>query len=60
VVQLDLPLLELPLARLKTNLVERLYGVGDVGLDVDGSVDDAVGSNTKDASQLEASSENLA
>jgi hypothetical protein len=60
VVQLDLPLLELPLARLKTNLVERLYGVGDVGLDVDGSVDNAVGSNTKDASQLEASSENLA
>jgi hypothetical protein len=60
VVQLDLPLLELPLARLKTNLVERLYGIGDVGLDVDGRVDDAVGSNTKDASQLETSGKNLA
>lgn len=60
VVQLDLTLLELSLARLKTNLVERLYGVRNVGLDVDGRVDDAVGSNTKDASQLEASSQDLA
>lgn len=60
VVQLDLTLLELSLARLKTNLVERLYGIGNVGLDVDGCVDNAVGSNTKDASQLEASSQDLA
>lgn len=52
VVQLDLALLELSLAGLKTDLVECLYGVGDVCLDVNGCVHNAVGSDTKDASQL--------
>ena len=60
VVQLDLPLLELSLARLKTNLVECFYCIGDVGLDVHGRVHDAVGANAENASQLEASGENLA
>ena len=60
VVQLDLTLLELSLARLKTNLVKRLYGIRNVGLDVHGCVDDAVGSHTEDARQLQPSGENLA
>jgi len=60
VVELDLALLELALARLKTDLVEGLYGVGHVGLDVHGSVYDSIGADSKDAGQLEASSENLA
>jgi hypothetical protein len=59
VVELDLPLLELPLARLKTDLVECFYGIGDVGLDVHGCVHDAVSSYTEDASQLKSSSKNL-
>jgi hypothetical protein len=59
VVELDLPLLELPLARLKTDLVECFYGIGDVGLDVHGCVHNAVGSYTEDASQLKSSSKNL-
>jgi len=60
VVQLDLTLLELSLARLKTDLVKCLYGIGDVGLDVHGCVDYAVGSYTENAGQLQPSGENLA
>jgi hypothetical protein len=59
VVELDLPLLELPLARLKTNLVERFYGIGNVCLDVHGSVDYSIGAYAQDASQLQPSSEDL-
>jgi hypothetical protein len=59
-VELDLALLELALAGLKTNLVEGLYGIRHVALDVHGSVDDSIGTYTEDTSQLEASSENLA
>jgi hypothetical protein len=52
VMELDLSLLELPLARLQTDLVECFYGIWNVGLDVDGCVYNAVGANTKNASQL--------
>jgi hypothetical protein len=60
VVELDLPLLKLLLARLQTNLVESLYSEGDIGLDVYGSVDNSVGTYTKDSGQLQSSGEDLA
>lgn len=60
VVEMNLALLELALARLQTNLVECLYGIGDVCLNVHGCVHDSVGSNSKDSGQLETSSKDLA
>jgi len=59
VVELDFSLLELPLARLETNLVECLYGIWDVGLDVHGCVHHAVSPYTKNAGQLKSSSKKL-
>lgn len=52
VVKLDLPLLELSLTRLEANLVQCLHSIGDVGLDVHGSVNNSISANTKDSSQL--------
>lgn len=60
VVELDLSLLELPLARLKADLVESFYGIRNVGLNVHGCVHYSIGSNTEDSSQLETASKNLA
>jgi CO dehydrogenase/acetyl-CoA synthase beta subunit len=59
VVELDLALLELALARLKTDLVKRLYSIGNVGLDVHGGVDNSISSNPEDAGELKPTSENL-
>lgn len=60
VMKLNLSLLELALARLKAKLIERLYSIGDVGLHVHGSVDDSIGTHSKDASQLQSSGKYLA
>lgn len=59
VVELDLALLKLALARLKANLVKRLYSIGNVGLNVHGSVDDSISSDSEDTSELKPTSENL-
>lgn len=53
VVQSDLPLLELALSGIQAGLVERLDGVGDIGLDVDGRVHDAIGAYSKHARELQ-------
>lgn len=53
VVQSDLPLLELALSGIQAGLVERLDGIGDIGLNVDGGVYDAVGAYSKHAGELQ-------
>lgn len=45
-VQLDLPVLEFALSWIQPGLVQGLDGVQHVGVDIDGGVDDAIGSNT--------------
>jgi hypothetical protein len=60
VVKLDLPLLELPLARLKTDLVQCLHGIRNVGLDVHGCVNNSICAYPKDTSELKPSSKDLA
>jgi len=59
VVKLNLPLLELPLARLKTNLVESLHGIWNVGLNIYGCVDHSICSYTQDSGELQPSGKNL-
>lgn len=59
VMELDLALLKLALARLKADLVKRLYSIGNIGLDVHGSVDDSISSDSEDTSKLKPTSENL-
>lgn len=54
VVELDLPLLELALSGIETEFIEGLHRVWNVGMNVDGSVDDPVCSNSQDARQLQA------
>lgn len=54
VVELDLPLLELALSGVESELVEGLHGVGDVGVNVDGGVDDSIGAHAQDAGELQA------
>ncbi len=44
-VQLYLPLLEFPLSRIQSGFVEGLDGIQNVGVDVDGAVNDAVSTN---------------
>jgi len=58
--ELDLTLLELSLARLKTNLVQCFYGIWNVGVDVHGSVNNSISSNTEDSGELQSSSQDLA
>lgn len=55
--ELDLPLLESSLPGIQTNLVEGFYGIGDVGVDVDSSVDDSVGAYSQYSFQFKASGE---
>jgi hypothetical protein len=52
VMELDFPLLELSLARLKAKLVECLHGIWNVGLDIHGCVNNAVCSYTKNTGKL--------
>ena len=59
VVELNLSLLELALTWLKANLVQRLYSVRDIGLDVHGSVDNSISTHPKDTSKLKPTSKNL-
>jgi hypothetical protein len=59
VMQLHLSLLELSLPRLQADLVEGFDGIGSIGLDVQGSVDDTVRAHSKDTCQLESSGEDL-
>lgn len=58
-VELDLPLLELPLPGLQAYLVERLDGILDVRMDVHGCVDDTIGADAKDTRQLQSACEEL-
>ena len=44
-VQLNLPVLEFSLSRIQAGLVQGLDGVKNVGVDIDGGVDDAVCTN---------------
>ena len=44
-VELDFPLLELSLSRVQSGLIQCLDGVKDVGVDIDGPVDDAIRTN---------------
>ena len=60
VVQLDFPLLELPLPWFQAKFVEGFHGVGNVCLDVHGCVYDSIGSNTENTGQLQPSSQDLA
>lgn len=53
VVELDFALLEFPLPRVESNLVESLHRIGDTGVDVDGSVDNAIGADAKDTCQFQ-------
>jgi hypothetical protein len=58
--ELDLALLEFPLARLQANLVERLHGIWNVGLYVHCCVNDSICPYTKDTGKLKPSSKHLA
>lgn len=60
VVQLDFPLLKLPLPWLQAKFVEGFHGVGNVGLDVHGGVYNPIGSNAKNTGQLQPASQDLA
>lgn len=53
VVELDLPLLVLELAGIQSGLVEGLDSIQDIGMNVDGRVDDAIGTDSQDAGQLQ-------
>ena len=46
--QMDLPLLETPLPWIQTNLVQSLDRVGNVRVNVNGSIDDPICSDTED------------
>jgi len=59
-VQLDFPLLELPLPWLQAKLVEGFHGVGNVCLDVHGCVYNSIGSNAENTGQLQPASQDLA
>lgn len=59
VVELDLSLLELALTWLKADLVKRLYSIGDVGLNVHGSVDNSISADSEDTGELQPTSKNL-
>lgn len=58
--ELDLTLLELPLAGLEVQLVQGLDGILDSGVDIDGLVDGSIGALTKDSNELQTACENLA
>lgn len=60
VVELNLSLLELLLSGLQAKLVQRLDSIWSVGLHVHGCVNNSIGSNSEDASQLQPSGKNLA
>lgn len=53
-VQTDLTLLVLELAGVQPSLVECLDRIADVGVDVQGRVDDPVGADTEDAGEFQA------
>lgn len=53
VVQTDLTLLVFELAGIQPGLVESLDGIADVGVDVQGSVHDTVGTDTEDAGEFQ-------
>ena len=50
--KLDFPLLELPLARLKSYFIECLHGIWNARLDVNRCIDNTICSYTKDSGQL--------
>jgi hypothetical protein len=57
--EMDFPLLEFLLTRLQSKFVECFDSIRDVGLDVYGSIDNPISSNSKDSGQLNLSGENL-
>ena len=52
-VQFNFPLLVLQLAGVESGLVESFDGIHNIGMDVDGSVDNPIGPDTQDASKLQ-------
>jgi hypothetical protein len=60
VMELDLSLLELPLARLKSDLVEGLYSIRYVRLNIHSRVNNSIGSDSEDTCKLKSSSKYLA
>lgn len=52
-VELDFALLELELPGIKSDLVQCFDGIHHIGVDVDGGVDHAVGTNSKNACQFQ-------
>lgn len=53
VVQLDLPLLELPLPLVESCLGEGLDCIWDVGLDIDSGIHNSIGTNAENAGELQ-------
>jgi hypothetical protein len=52
VVEFDFPLLELALSGVESKFVEGFHGIWDVGVNVDGSVDETIGSYFQNTRQL--------
>lgn len=52
-VELDLTLLVLQLAGIQTGLVEGLDRIQDIGMDIHGGVDHAIGADTKNAGEFQ-------
>ena len=57
---MDFPLLELLLTGLQAKLIESLYSIRRVGVDVYGSVDNPIGTYSKDSGQLQPAGKDLA
>lgn len=60
VVQGDLAALEAVLARVQAGLGKGLDGIGDLSVQVDGLVDDTIGSNSKNRDQFQPSGKHTA
>jgi hypothetical protein len=52
-VELDLTLLELELAGIQPGLVEGLDGIEHISVDIHGSVDNAIGADSKNAGEFQ-------
>lgn len=51
-VKLDFPLLVFQLAEIQASLVKSFDSIGDVGMNVDGGVDNTVSTNPEDSDKL--------
>jgi hypothetical protein len=53
VMELDLSLLKFALSRVESSFVQGFHCIGNIGVDIDGSVDNAICANTQYASELQ-------